>query len=72
MRAYFVSKDRMIEKRRRKQKNENKRRRHAKKNLDKTYEENRKVIKDAAASKTHCTTSFMVGDEEVTKPTALI
>eukprot|EP00957_Ditylum_brightwellii_P152330 11596705-Ditylum_brightwellii.AAC.1 len=72
MRAYFVSKGKMIEKRKRKQKNADKRRRCTKKSLNKMYEESRKVVEDVAASKIYCAASFMIGDEEVIKPTAPI
>eukprot|EP00957_Ditylum_brightwellii_P008160 618080-Ditylum_brightwellii.AAC.2 len=62
----------MIEKKRRKQTNLEKRRMHAKNNLDKMYEENRKVIKDAAAKKTYSSASVMIRDDGVMRATAPI
>ena len=62
MKNYFVQKDVAIEKRRSQQRKAEEKRRRTKKQLDKMYEENRKVIKDAAANKTYCSASFMTGD----------
>eukprot|EP00957_Ditylum_brightwellii_P048917 3711372-Ditylum_brightwellii.AAC.1 len=53
MKQYFVQKYISTKKRRKKQREAEEKRRCAKKQLDKMYDENRKVIKGAAANKTN-------------------